>query len=235
MLTLVKEKPIAELKNLSKRFGEVTALDDITADIPRGSIIGLLGENGSGKTTLLKILAGLYMEYGGSVSIEGDKPSHITKAKVSYLPDKVRFTKEKTPKEVIGFYSTYFDDFGSEKCRELLERFGLSEEKPFMEMSKGMVEKVQLSLVMARDAKLYLLDEPIGGVDSGAREVVMDAVLDNFDRGSSIIVVTHLINEMERLFDRIMVLREGRLAANADCDELVAEHNKPLEEIVREL
>ena len=235
MLTLVKEKPIAQLKNLTKRFGEVTALDDITVDIPRGSITGLLGENGSGKTTLLKILAGLYMEYGGSASIEGDKPSHITKAKVSFLPDKVRFTKEKTPEEVIEFYRTYFDDFSEEKCRSLLERFGLSADKPFLEMSKGMVEKVQLSLVMARNARLYLLDEPIGGVDSGAREVVMDAILDSFDRNSSIIVVTHLINEMERLFDRIMVLRQGRLVANEDCDELMARHSRPLEEIVREL
>jgi len=235
MLTLVKEKPIVEIKRLTKRFGEVTALDDISVDIPRGSITGLLGENGSGKTTLLKILAGLYMEYGGEARIEGDKPSHITKAKVSYLPDKVRFTKEKTPAEVIEFYKTYFDDFNGEKCRSLLERFELSPDKPFREMSKGMVEKVQLSLVMARDAKLYLLDEPIGGVDSGAREIVMDAILDNFDRDSSIIVVTHLINEMERLFDRIMVLKEGRLAGNESCDELLACHNKPLEEIVREM
>lgn len=235
MLTLVKERPIAEIANLTKRFGEVTALDNITVEIPRGSITGLLGENGSGKTTLLKILAGLYMEYDGSVTIEGDKPSHITKAKVSYLPDKVRFTKEKAPEEVIEFYRTYFDDFNEEKCRSLLEKFELSPDKPFQEMSKGMLEKVQLSLVMARDAKLYLLDEPIGGVDSGAREVVIDAVLDNFDRDSSIIIVTHLINEMERLFDRVMVLKEGRLVGNEHCDELVTRHSKSLEEIVREM
>lgn len=235
MLTLVKEQPIVKINSLTKRFGSVTALSDITVDIPRGSIIGLLGENGSGKTTMLKILAGLYMEYDGDVTIEGDRPSHITKAKVSYLPDKVRFTKEKTPEEVIAFYKTYFDDFNVEKCRGLLEQFELSAEKSFQEMSKGMIEKVQLSLVMARDARLYLLDEPIGGVDSGAREVVIDALLDSFNRDSSIIVVTHLINEMERLFDHVMVLKEGRLVGNKCCDELVARHGKPLEDIVREM
>ena len=233
MLTLVQEKPMVEISGLTKRFKEVTALDDITIDFPKGEIIGLLGENGSGKTTLLKVLAGLYMEYGGAAEIDGDKPSHITKAKVSYLPDKVRFANEKTPEEVIEFYRTYFDDFSEEKCRELLQRFGLEAEKPFKEMSKGMVEKVQLSLVMARKARLYLLDEPIGGVDGNAREVVMDAILDNFDPESSMIVVTHQIHEMERLFDRVVVLKEGRIVGSGICEELIEKYGKPLEEIVR--
>lgn len=233
MLTLVQENPLVRISGLTKKFKEVIALDDITIDFPKGEIIGLLGENGSGKTTLLKILAGLYMEYGGAAEIDSDKPSHITKAKVSYLPDKVRFANEKTPEEVIEFYRTYFDDFSEEKCRELLQRFGLEADKPFKEMSKGMVEKVQLSLVMARKARLYLLDEPIGGVDGNAREVVMDAILDNFDPESSMIVVTHQIHEMVRLFDRVVVLKEGKIVGSGICEELIEKHGKSLEEIVR--
>ena len=233
MLTLVKDNPLVRINGLTKEFKNVTALDNITIDFPKGEIIGLLGENGSGKTTLLKILAGLYMEYDGVVEIDGDKPSHITKAKVSYLPDKVSFANEKTPAEVMEFYSTYFDDFSEEKCRTLLQRFGLQADKPFKEMSKGMVEKVQLSLVMARKARLYLLDEPIGGVDGNAREVVMDAIIDNFDSESSIIVVTHQIHEMERLFDRVVVLKEGRIVGSGICEELIEKYGKSLEEIVR--
>lgn len=235
MLTIVKEPPIVTIAHLTKTFGSVTALNDISVELPRGSIIGLLGENGSGKTTLLKILAGLYMEYDGEVRIEGDRPSHITKAKVSYLPDKVRFTHEKKPEEVIAFYGTYFKDFNEEKCRLLLERFEISADRAFREMSKGMIEKVQLSLVMAREAKLYLLDEPIGGVDGSAREVVMDAILENFDPGSTMVVVTHLIHEMERLFDRVVVLKGGRVVGDEPCDALIGRFGKPLEEIVREL
>lgn len=233
MLTLVKDKPIVKIKNLTKRFCNVTAIDDISVEIPKGRILGLLGENGSGKTTLLKLLAGLYMEYDGIIEIDGDRPSHITKAKISYLPDKSSFTREKTPGEIMNFYNRFFDDFNMEKCRRLLERFELSAEKPFKEMSKGMIEKVQLSLVMSRDVSLYLLDEPIGGVDSGAREVVMDAILENFDYKGTIIVVTHLINEIERLFDDVMVLKGGRLVGYAPCDELMEMNAGSLEEIVR--
>ena len=222
MLELVKEKPLVEIRGLTKNFGYVTALDDVDINIPRGEIIGLLGENGSGKTTLLKVLAGLYMRYDGSVLIDGERPSHITKAKVSYLPDTVRFYGVKTPEEVMGFYNTYFDDFDEERCRSLLQRFELEPERNFREMSKGMVEKVQLSVVMARKADLYLLDEPIGGVDGGAREVVMDAILEGFDYRSSIVIVTHHIHDMERLFDSIIVLKKGRVVGEGLCEELVA-------------
>lgn len=235
MLTLVKDKPIVEIRGLTKKFKEVTALHDITVCLPKGEIIGLLGENGSGKTTLLKVLAGLYMEYSGIVKIDGEKPSHITKAKVSYLPDKVRFAGEKTPQEVVEFYQAYFDDFSEEKCRSLLQRFGIEAGKPFREMSKGMVEKVQLSLIMARAARLYLLDEPVGGVDGNAREVVMDALFDNFDSESSIVIVTHQIHELARLFDRVIVLKEGRVVGSGLCEEMVERYGKPLEEIVREM
>ena len=233
MTALETVKNAIKMENITKRFGSVVANNGINMELHEGEILSLLGENGSGKTTLLKVLAGLYMEYGGAAEIDGDKPSHITKAKVSYLPDKVCFANEKTPEEVIEFYRTYFDDFSEEKCRELLQRFGLEAEKPFKEMSKGMVEKVQLSLVMARKARLYLLDEPIGGVDGNAREVVMDAILDNFDPESSMIVVTHQIHEMERLFDRVVVLKEGRIVGSGICEELIEKYGKPLEEIVR--
>lgn len=235
MLTLVEENPMITINGLTKRFGNVTALDDISVFLKKGEIIGLLGENGSGKTTLLKILAGLYMDYEGCVQIDGQVPSAVTKGKVSYLPDKVSFDKEKNTKEVLTFYRTYFDDFNEKKCRRLLQKMEIDMERPFKEMSKGMIEKVQLCVALSRDAMVYLLDEPIGGVDSNAREVVMDAILDSFDGNSSMIIVTHQIHQMQRLMDRAVVLKEGRIIGNGLCEELVMRYGKPLEEIVREM
>ena len=235
MLTLVQERPLVRIEGLTKKFGNVTALEDLSVELPEGRIIGLLGENGSGKTTLLKILAGLYAEYGGVVEIDGERPSHRTKAYVSYLPDKSGFALEKTPEGVMALYRRYFDDFSTERFKTLLDRFDLPLEMAFQEMSKGMIEKVQLSLAMARDARLYLLDEPIGGVDSGAREIVLDEVLNRFDSRSTILIVTHLIHEMERIFDSVVVLRGGRLAGASSCDRLKERYRQPLEEIVKEM
>ncbi len=235
MLTLVKDKPVISLSHLSKSFGRVQALDDISAELMPGHIIGLLGENGSGKTTLLKILAGLYRDYDGHVEILGERPSHKTKGDVAYLPDKNSFGMEQTPEEMMGLYVTYFDNFDREKCQKLLAEFGVAAEKPFGEMSKGMIDKVQLAFVLAREAKVYLLDEPLGGVDSNARDVVLNAILDNFDFRGIMIIVTHFIDEMERIFDTVMVLKEGRLLTLESCDQLPESGEKSLDEIVRGL
>ena len=235
MLTLVKDKPVIRLQNLSKSFGQVQALDDLTVDIMPGHIVGIFGENGTGKTTLLKILAGLYRDYEGIVEILGEKPSHKTKGEVAYLPDKNSFGMDQTPAEMMELYGTYFDNFDCEKCEALLTEFGLHTEIPFKEMSKGMIDKVQLAFVLAREAKVYLLDEPIGGVDSNAREVVLNSILENFDFRGVMIIVTHFIGEMERIFDTAMVLKEGRLVAYGPCDELEGSEEKSLEEIVRGL
>lgn len=232
-LELVENPPIVKIENLTKRFDFVTALDHVNLEIPEGRIIGLLGANGSGKTTLLKILAGLYTDYEGEVEIDGHRPGHETKARVSYLPDRPAFSLKQTPAEILEIYETFFADFNKEKFLALMEKFELDLHTPFTEMSKGMIDKVQISFTMAREARLYLLDEPLGGVDAVAREHVLDAILENFDSRGTIVVATHLISEIERLFDSVMVLKKGQIVMDSSCDDIRMEYDATLEEAMK--
>jgi len=233
MLKLVENMPVISLKGLSKSFDRIRALDDVTVDILPGHIVGLFGENGSGKTTLLKILAGLYRDYEGSVEILGEKPSHRSKGEVAYLPDKNSFSPDQTPAQMIELYAAYFDNFNKDKCEQLLSQFGVVKEIAFREMSKGMIDKVQLAFVLAREAKVYLLDEPLGGVDSKARGTVLNTILENFDFQGVMIIVTHFIDDMAHLFDTAMVLKEGKMQVFSSCDDLDGSEEMSLEEIVR--
>ena len=232
-LELVENPPIVKVDNLTKRFDLVTALDHLSLEIPEGKIIGLLGANGSGKTTLLKILAGLYTDYEGNVKIDGYRPGHETKAQVSYLPDRPAFSLKETPADVLAIYETFFDDFNKERFLDLMEKFELDLHTPFKEMSKGMIDKVQISFTMSRDARLYLLDEPLGGVDVAARDYVLDTILENFDSRGTIVVVTHLISEIERLFDSVMVLKKGQLIMDCSCDDIRMQYGTTLEEAMK--
>ena len=232
-LELVENPPIVKIENLTKRFDLVTALDHVNLEIPEGRIIGLLGANGSGKTTLLKILAGLYTDYEGDVTIDGHRPGHETKARVSYLPDRPAFSLKQTPAEILEIYETFFADFNKEKFLALMEKFELDLHTPFTEMSKGMIDKVQISFTMAREARLYLLDEPLGGVDAVAREHVLDAILENFDSRGTIVVATHLISEIERLYDSVMVLKKGQIVMDSSCDDIRMEYDATLEEAMK--
>lgn len=232
-LELVENPPIVKIENLTKRFDLVTALDHVNLEIPEGRIIGLLGANGSGKTTLLKILAGLYTDYEGDVTIDGHRPGHETKARVSYLPDRPAFSLKQTPAEILEIYETFFADFNKEKFLTLMEKFELDLHTPFTEVSKGMIDKVQISFTMAREARLYLLDEPLGGVDAVAREHVLDAILENFDSRGTIVVATHLISEIERLFDSVMVLKKGQIVMDSSCDDIRMEYDATLEEAMK--
>lgn len=233
--TLVENPPIVKTENLSKTFGEVSALNEVSLEIPEGRIIGLLGPNGSGKTTLMKILAGLYTTYSGTALIDGRRPGAESKAKVSYLPDRPAFSLSQTPEEIRKIYEAFFDDFNREKFERLMEQFEISQDKPFKEMSKGMIDKVQISFVMAREARLYLLDEPLGGVDVAARDNVLDVILENFDAKGTIVVATHLISEIERLFDSVMVLKAGKLVMNQSCDDIRAQFGMTLEDAMKEI
>lgn len=234
-LSLVENPPIVTIENLVKDFDTVRALDGIDLTISEGRIVGLLGPNGSGKTTLLKILAGLYTSYEGKVFIDGQHPGAKTKAKVSYLPDRLSYSLKQTPKEIKEIYETFFDDFEGKRFDALMEQFELSQDTPFKEMSKGMVDKVQVSFVMSRRARLYLLDEPLGGVDVAARDRVLDTILENFDPGSTIIVATHLISEIERLFDSVVVLKRGKVIMNGGCDDVRARYGAGLEAVMKEV
>lgn len=232
-LTLVEEPPIVSIEGLCKSFDQVKALDHVSLEIPEGKIIGLLGPNGSGKTTLLKILAGLYTAYEGNVSIDGNRPGEKTKAIVSYLPDRPAFSLKQTPAEILEIYTVFFADFNKERFLDLMEKFELDLNTPFKEMSKGMIDKVQICFAMSRDARLYLLDEPLGGVDVAARDYVLDTILENFDSRGTIVVVTHLISEIERLFDSVMVLKNGKLIMEGACDDIRMNYGSTLEEAMK--
>lgn len=210
-LRLVEEQPIVKISGLSKAFGEKKVLDNIDLEIPQGKIIGLLGPNGSGKTTLIKILSGFCADYEGEVLIDGKRPgSAAGKAKVAYLPDKDGLPENLPADEIIKIYDTFFDDFDEERCRKLLDIFGIDEKTVAGELSKGEADKLKISLLMSRDARLYLLDEPIGGIDVEARQHVLDLILENFNPCGSMIIVTHLVRDIERLFDSVIILKMER-------------------------
>lgn len=233
--TREKDEALVKISKLHKEFGSVVALENIDLEIPRGEIIGLLGPNGSGKSTLFKILAGLYNNYSGQALIEGKRPSAESKAIVSYLPDKPVFNMKETPENLMDLYETFFEDFSRNRAEAMLKSFDINIFNTLGEMSKGMIDKVQLSLVMARQAKLYLLDEPLGGVDVAARDVVLDTILDNYNKEGTIIVTTHLIGQIERLFDRVVVLKYGNIVANDNCENIKSRYNLSLEGAMKEM
>lgn len=234
-LSLVESPPVVTIEDVGKRFGEVIALDHVNLTIPEGRIIGLLGPNGSGKTTLLKILAGFYAAYTGEVKIDGHRPGAWTKAHVAYLPDKDGLPVFMTVKEIIRIYQLFFADFDEKKCRSLLETFSIREDATPKEMSKGMVDQLQIALLMARRARLYLLDEPIAGVDVEARQHVLDLILENFRPQGTMVIVSHLVRDIERLFDSAIILKKGRVTLQEECDAIRSRYGGTLEEALREI
>ncbi|MDD6042704.1 MAG: ABC transporter ATP-binding protein [Eubacteriaceae bacterium] len=229
------EKSIVDIKSLTKDFDSIRALDDINLQIPEGRIIGILGPNGSGKTTLLKILAGLYAEYDGEVLIDGIKPSAATKAMVAYLPDKSGLPADMNVRNIVKIYKTFYDDFDENKCNRLLNGFDIKMQQTPKEMSKGMLDKLQVCLVMSRNARLYLLDEPIGGVDIEARDHILDLIIENFNPKGTMLIVTHLVRDIERLFDSVIVLKRGRVERFIDSDRLRSEYGMSLEGALKEM
>ena len=234
-LTLVEEPPVAVIEGLSKTFGSIRALRNISLELPQGRIIGLLGPNGSVNTTIIKILAGLYVQYEGQVRILGEKPSHKTKALVSYAPDRNCFPAQMTCRQASDLYKTFFEDFNEDTWEHLLDCFSLSPQAQIRQMSKGMIDKLQICLAMSRNARLYLLDEPLAGVDAGARDVVLEQILESFNPKGTILIATHLIAEIERLFDTVIFLSHGELVEFGECDCIRQRHGISLEDLVKEL
>ena len=226
--------PLVCLSDVSKQFDRIRALDHVSLAIPEGRIIGLLGPNGSGKTTMLKILAGLYTEYEGSVSIDGLRPGAKTKACVAYLPDSSCLPEKMLVSDIVRLYEIFFADFDAEKCRELLAAFAIGLSKTPEEMSKGMIDKLQISLVMARRARLYLLDEPIAGVDPAARDYIMGTIINNYADNATVVISTHLIADIERVLDEVIFLKDGRIVRHETVDELKAQEGKSVDEVFRE-
>lgn len=224
---------IVSINNLSKKFGKNYALQDVNLNIGSGKIVGLLGPNGSGKTTLIKILNGLIKQTEGDVFIDGVEPSPYTKSIVSYLPDKPYFAKWMKVKDALNLFQSFYEDFDRERALAMCENLGISEGDKIKSMSKGTKEKVELILTMSRNAKLYLLDEPIGGVDPAARDCILDTIISNFNEDATIIISTHLISDIERVLDDVIFIKAGNIIEFAAVDDLKA-NGKSIDEQFRE-
>jgi len=226
---------IIEIHNLDKKFGTNTVLSDLSLNLEAGKIIGLLGPNGCGKSTLLKIMAGLTSDYKGAVLIDGKNPGQDTKAITSYLPEMTYLSGWMRPKDAFDYFADFYPDFDRVKAQEMLRQFRLDEKQPIKNMSKGMQEKVQLILVMARKAKIYLLDEPMGGVDPASRSAILDVTLKQYQEDSIMIFATHLIADVEKIFDSVIFLGYGELKLFEEVDQIREKYGKSVDELFREV
>ena len=224
---------LLECNNLCKRFDNKNIIKDINLKIPRGKIVGLLGKNGAGKTTLIKLINDLLTPTKGEILINGEKPGIESKKVISYLPERTYLDKEMTIKQVIVYFEEFYDNFDSNKARKLLNDLNLDINIKISKMSKGMQEKLQLILVMSREAELYILDEPLGGVDPATRDYILDTILSNFSDGASVIISTHLISDIERILDEVIFMNNGEIILTSQADELRNKENSSIDEIFR--
>lgn len=228
-------QPIVKAEQLTKRYGGLLALDRMTFSIPRGRIVGLLGPNGSGKTTLIKILAGLLTTTEGSIRIDGMLPGEKTSAIVSYLPERTYFNSWMRVSECLSYFSDFYADFDRKRAEAMLEDLGVSLDAKLRTLSKGTKEKVQLVLVMARRALLYLLDEPIAGVDPAAREYIIKTVIENYDPQATVLISTHLIADIEPVLNEYLFIHRGRIVSAGDVKRVTEEHGCSLDAYFREV
>ena len=226
---------ILKCTNLSKTYDFDNALNNVNLSIESGKIIGLLGPNGSGKTTFIKLLNGLLKPTEGEIFIDGKNPGVETKKIVAYLPDKNYLDNSKTVKAILQLFSDFYDDFDLERAQNMLKDLGIDITRRFKLLSKGTKEKVQLILVMCRRAKLYLLDEPIAGVDPAARDYILNTVIKNYNREATVIISTHLIADVEKVLDEVIFIRKGEILLYQDVKSIINEHNKTVDEYFREM
>lgn len=226
---------LLECKHLYKNYDDKEVLKDINLVIPRGKIIGLLGKNGTGKTTLIKLINDLLVPTKGEILINGKKIGIESKKIISYLPERTYLDKSMKICEVITFFEEFYDDFDSKKAIKLLKDLDLDINIRISKMSKGMQEKLQLVLVMSRKADLYILDEPLGGVDPATRDYILDTILTNFNEGASIIISTHLISDIERILDEVIFIDKGRIVLTSDADLLREKEKAGIDEIFRRM
>ena len=225
---------LLECKNVCKSYGKKEVLKDVNLSLPSGKIIGLLGKNGSGKTTLIKAINGLLSIDKGEVLIDGKKVGVDTKKIISYLPERNYLNVHKKVKDIIDYFSDFYEDFDKDKVYKLLNNLNIQADDKLVTMSKGMREKVQLALVMSRRAKLYILDEPMGGVDPATRDYILDTILNNFDEGATILMSTHLISDIERVLDEVVFIDDGRITRCESAEKIREETGKSIDEVFRE-
>lgn len=226
---------IWECDNLSMKFGRKTALENISLKLERGRIIGLLGPNGSGKSTLIKLSNGLLTPSSGEIKIGGSSIGVETKKIVSYLPERTYLDNSLKVYQIIDFFQDFYEDFDSNKAYDMLKYLKINPEDRLKTMSKGTKEKVQLILVMSREAQLYLLDEPIGGVDPAARDYILNTIINNYNPSASIILSTHLISDIEQILDDIVFIKNGNIVLHKSVDEIREDEGKSVDELFREV
>lgn len=224
-----------EIKNLSLKYGGREVLKDLNLNIDTGKIIGLVGENGTGKSTLMRVLTGLEKNYKGEVLIDGNKPGGKTNALISYQPDHLPFDDFMTVIDIGNIYERFYDDFDAENYYKMIDSFSIKRNLKIKECSKGMKDKVQIAATLARKAQVYLLDEPMTGIDPKARYEMLNTIIENFSPDSTLIISTHLITEIEKILDEVIMISDGKVLAHKSVDEIREENGLSLEEYFREV
>ncbi len=225
---------LLKVRNLKKSYGNHQVLHGVSFDVPKGSIVGLLGPNGCGKSSMIKIIVGLINDYEGEVLINGQKPGVESKKVVAYLPERNYLAPWMTPKQAINYMADFYKNFDKAKAIEMAKTFDLDIKQKIKTMSKGQQEKLQLVLVMCRKADIYILDEPLGGVDVVSRDFILDTILKNQAQDSTILLSTHLIYDIEKILDRVIMVKDGNVAVNTDVAK-IRENGKSVEDLFREV
>ena len=226
---------ILECNGLTKKYGQVMALDDVTFSIESGHIVGLLGPNGSGKTTLIKLANGLLTPMSGELTICNMDPGKESHAIVSYLPERTSIPLWMTAKQLMDFYEDFYQDFRRDAAEEMLSHLNIPPQQRIKQMSKGTREKVQLIMVMSRTAQLYLLDEPIGGVDPATRDYILSTIIGNYNPEASVIISTHLISDVEKVLDEVIFIHQGRVVLHSSVDQIREEKGMSVDALFREV
>ena len=226
---------LLEIKDLNKNFDNKKILKDINLSITEGKIIGLLGKNGAGKTTLIKLINDLLTPTSGKILVKGKEIGVESKKVISYLPERTYLNKQMKVSEIIDYFKDFYDNFSEKKAKKLLKDLDLDINSKIAKMSKGMQEKLQLVLVMSRNADLYILDEPLGGVDPATREYILDTILSNFNEKASVIISTHLISDIERILDEVIFIDKGKIILQSDADKLRNKEKSSIDEIFRRM
>lgn len=222
------------VSSLKKSYGSKTVLNGISFTAKSGQIIGLLGPNGCGKTTLIKILTGLIKDHMGTVRIDNEEPGAYTKSIVAYLPEKSYLPEWFRPCDAIEYFADFYKDFDKEKAQDMVKKFALDPKQRLKTMSKGQQEKLNLILVMCRKARLYILDEPLGGVDPAARSKILDIIMNNYAENATVLLSTHLISDVEYIFDRVLMISGGELIVDSHVEE-IRQKGKSVEEVFKEV
>lgn len=226
---------ILECKDLTKRYGARTALDDISLNLESGRIIGLLGPNGSGKSTLIKLINDLLSPTAGTLYINGHAPGLETKKIISYLPERTYLDENQKVSDYLSFFADFYEDFDTGRALDMLQRLNIDPSLLIKTLSKGTQEKVQLILVMSRRARLYCLDEPIAGVDPAARDYILSTIINNYDENATILISTHLISDVENILDEVVFIHDGHIRLHAQVDDIRCDQGKSIDELFREV